>query len=155
MSTLPDQEIVECIKFTYPILMRAIRNYEQPMKFQKQKELCLLTVGEDVENAEDMSLWGLGLSQAKMKPLFLHAATMIFINVKYPHLRAPNSWVHPFMAANLIEDLVQIAIDVMKSDADVAKLLECADKMFLGNNCIIDPETYETVKTSPGLQKDV
>lgn len=136
-----NKEIINNIK-----LLSNLDNTDEVL-ITKQK-ICVLVNGQS-KNEFNSFKWNRipssGEEDIVYKQQFIHSSAAIFMLIKYPHLRKPDSFISIIINSNLMEACLKIATDVLNSDEDCYDFVTNSDLIFnSGRDMKIIDETNDS-----------
>lgn len=120
---------------------------------QSKKEICMLINGRSEDDLNVLSRWGIADpnntddNEITLKPQYIHAATSIYLLIKYPQLRPESSFVTLIINSKIENECLKIALDVLNSDPDCKNFASDVESVFGSTSTVyIADQINDTIK---------
>lgn len=116
---------------------------------EQKRYMCHAMCGTGLSTINDRSPW---LKGDVEKPQYIHSATSIYLLLKYPHMRPPNSYISLIIEGGQIceQAWLKIATDILDADSDAKKFMANSDEMFKEKKVTVTSDTSVTAENYVG-----
>ncbi len=119
-------------------LLAPLSNNKKYLKLKKRVICQMNGFSGDAIHLNHRYMSHIGTPKLVMKPQTFHSAVAMFILLKYPHLRKPNSFIDKIIAAEGAEAAcMKLSQDILKGDEDGRDLIQNGDTYFGPNESYI------------------